>query len=57
MRVARPVVLDPEQTQQLGQWSRARSQQSRLVECVWQLHLGSSANLVQVRYSEVAQTK
>lgn len=32
MRVARPVVLDPEQSQQLEQWSRSRSLPSRLVE-------------------------
>src|SRR4051812_46237574 len=32
MRVARPVALDSEQIQQLEQWSRARSQPSRLVE-------------------------
>lgn len=32
MRVARPVILDPEQRRQLEQWSRARSKPSRLVE-------------------------
>jgi transposase len=32
MRVARPVVLDSEQSQQLEQWSRSRSLPSRMVE-------------------------
>ena len=32
MRVARPVVLNPEQSVQLEQWSRSRSLPARLVE-------------------------